>query len=872
MKKVILSILVSLSLILGHSQTTFKNPILTGMNPDPSICRVGDDYYLVTSTFEYFPGLPIYQSKDLVHWKMIGYALSRASNNPLMGCESGSGGQYAPTLRYHDSTFYVTCTNYGGQGSQGVFYVTAKNPAGPWSDPHWLDNWYVDPSLMFENDSIYYVSPDNNGSFLLGVINPNTGKFFKPLKKIAEGLGGAAPEGPHMYKIKDYYYLMSAEGGTGYDHREVIQRSKSPRGPFLASPINPVVSHRNDPNNPFQAIGHADLVQLPDSSWWLVCLGIRTKGGNYHHLGRETFLAPVSWNADGWPKVSTDGIVKEELPIPNLTEHIWEKEPIRDNFDSTELRLAWNFVRNPHAGDWSLTEKSGYLRLKGSKISFKEKDSPAFIGRRQTAFNLVASTKISFVPTAENEEAGLVVRGDDKNHYDLLITMFAGKRVVMFRRYLQEKDVNINYKEIPDGDIVLRISATDLEYKFWVQVEGKASELLGTATSKDISTEKIGGFTGTYIGIYASGNGKSNVNPADFDWFDFEEESLPPYEWSNGSKDTLNQMTAPEIISASSSSFESVKIIWKNIENETNYIIEKYADGKFDSVGATQANDTVFINNGLTGNTKYVYRIKAKNDKGLSYPSISVSVWTLPKPSPYFGTPAQVSGKIEAENYDYGEKNEAYYDSDNVNNGGRYRNDGVDIEPCWDTNNGFQICWIDGGEWVVYTVDVNDTIADIQLRVASNSGGNIKLELDGTEIAVTSIATTGGWQTWKTVTLKNVKMEMGKNKKLKVTFVSGGFNFNWINFVKLKPNAINSLKEDLISVYPNPASNKLYIKSKMFRYSNIEIFNLEGKCLLTKTISYLPENKIQFSLPAGQYVLSLNNVNEKRTVRFSVTR
>ncbi len=514
-------------------QTTFKNPILTGMNPDPSICRVDDDFYLVTSSFEYFPGLPIYHSRDLIHWKQIGHALSRASNCPLGGAYS-SGGNYAPTIRYHNGTFYVACTNYGGQGSQGAFYVTATNPAGPWSDPHWVHSWGVDPSLLFANDSIYYLYPDDKSNFLLATVNSITGKFHKTPQIIAHGTGSASPEGPHLYKINGYYYLMSAEGGTGYQHMEVIQRSKSPWGPYEVSPINPVISHKDSPINPFQAIGHADLLQLQDGSWWLVCLGFRPRGGNYHHLGRETFLVPVTWNENGWPKGGNNGVVDSVLTAPNLPEHIWEKDPVRDDFNSTNLNLYWNFIRNPYPADWSLNEKPGYLRLRGSKVSLKEKDSPAFIGRRQSAFNLVASTKISFIPTATNEEAGLVVRGDDNNHYDLFITMIAGKRVVMFRKYLQGKIVSENYKEIPDGDIILRVSATDLQYKFWVQEEGKTATLIDFAATKDISTEEIGGFIGAYIGMYASGNGRANTNPADFDWFDFEEDLMSPYYWSVG--------------------------------------------------------------------------------------------------------------------------------------------------------------------------------------------------------------------------------------------------------------------------------------------------------------------------------------------------
>jgi alpha-N-arabinofuranosidase len=871
MRKILICLLGILSFVFVQAQSTFKNPIITGMNPDPSICRVGDDFYLVTSTFEYFPGLPVYQSKDLVHWNRIGYALTTPTQNPLMGCTSGTGGQYAPTIRYNNGTFYVICTNYGGQGSQGVFYVTASNPAGPWSNPRWVGNWYVDPSLMFENDSTYFLSPDNNGSFLLGTINPVTGKFIKPLVKIAEGLGGAAPEGPHMYKINDYYYLMSAEGGTGYDHREVIQRSSSPWGPFVPSPVNPVVSHRTAPKNPFQAIGHADLVQLPDNSWWLVCLGFRPRNGNYHHLGRETFLAPVTWSAEGWPKGGTAGIVAEEMAVPNLPEYIWPEEPVRDDFDSIALRSAWNFIRNPHAADWSLSANPGFLRLKGSKISFREKDSPAFIGRRQTAFNVVASASANFIPVSGNEEAGLVVRGDDANHFDFVITKLGGKRVLMLRKYLQDKTTDFKYKELSDsGNVILRISSTDLQYKFWVQDNGKTAELIGTTSTIDLSTEKIGGFTGTYIGMYASGNGFVNVNPADFDWFDFQENPVLPFEWQGGPQELQNNMATPLIDTAYSTTYDQVKIVWNDISNETGYVIERMAANKFDLIGVTTANDTVFTDTGLEGKTLYIYRILGINDTAYSSPSVSSSVFTLPKPGPYTGTPAQIPGKTEAENYDYGIKGVAFFDTDAGNNAGKYRTDDVEIESCNDTGNGFNIGWINSGEWVLYTVDVNDTIADIELRIASNSGGRIKLELDGALIAQTNIAVTGGWTTWKTITLNNIKLVSGKNKKLKITFVNGGFNFNWINFVKPKLTAIETSPGDVISIYPNPASNMLFIKSATFRYSTIEVFNLEGKCLLSASTEYKPENNIQFSFPAGQYVLALNNEQQKRILKFSV--
>lgn len=521
MKKIILLlILAGIKISVIHAQKTYTNPIITGLASDPSICKVGEDFYLVTSTFEYFPGLPIYQSKDLIHWKLIGYVLTRPSQLPLIGCEASVGGLYAPTIRYNNGTFYVVCTNYGGQGSQGSFYVTSHNILGPWSEPKWVNSWACDPSLLFENDTVYYTFPVEGNQFMQTALDLETGKFATSPKKIATGLGGSSPEGPHLYKINGYYYLMSAEGGTGYEHREVIQRSKTPWGPFEVSPYNPLISHMNYPNNPFHAIGHADIIETADG-WWLVCLGIRPKDGRFHHLGRETFLAPVIWTPDGWPIVNIKGTVPQKHTRPNLPLYTWQIEPSNDLFDSTELRLHWNFVRNPYAEDWSLTERKGYLRLHGSALSFKQKDSPAFICRRQTAFNVEITTDIDFTPTLPTEEAGLVIRGNDKNHYDLLITLFENKRVVVFRQVLKDSVVSIQRKEIPEGEIILSIKATETYYYFSVLTKDGQIIELGSALTKDLSTEVINGFTGVFIGMYASGNGEKCKNPADFDWFNY---------------------------------------------------------------------------------------------------------------------------------------------------------------------------------------------------------------------------------------------------------------------------------------------------------------------------------------------------------------
>jgi hypothetical protein len=392
---------------------------------------------------------------------------------------------------------------------------------------------------------------------------------------------------------------------------------------------------------------------------------------------------------------------------------------------------------------------------------------------------------------------------------------------------------------------------------------------MGTAATKDISTEVISGFIGAFIGMYASGNGSANTNPADFDWFDFEEDTAVPYSWSVGPIDSLNNMITPEIIFATATSYDKVKLAWGNIANETGYIIERSVYDKFDSVGTTQANDTAFADSGLSGSTVYIYRVKAKNDKGYSYPSIASAVLTMHQPGPYFDTPLQILGKIEAENYDYGESGETYYDTDANNNGGKYRNDGVDINSSWDTDGGYMIGWINTDEWLLYTVDVNDTIANIQLRVAAwNSGGKIKIELDGTNIAEAAVPSTGSWTT---VTIPKVNLEKGHNKKLKVIF-TGGFDFNWMNFVKVNVTAINPVKDDGISVYPNPTHNLLNIKSLNFEYSHIEIYNIKGNCLLSKAVTYIPENVLYFSLSDGQYIISLSNPEQKKTIKFKVVR
>jgi xylan 1,4-beta-xylosidase len=504
---------------------TFKNPVVPGFWPDPSICRVGDDYYLVNSTFEYFPGVPIHHSKDLVHWRLIGYCLTRDSQLPLEKLKA-SAGIYAPTIRYHDGTFYMITTNVEAGGN---FYVTAKNPAGPWSEPVWLDNEGMDPSLFFDDDgTVYYIRHVGGGDGYVGqsILNLETGKLEGEIKKIWGGTGGIWAEGPHMYKIDGVYYLMISEGGTSYEHSVTIARSDSPWGPFESNPNNPILTHVNLPDDPIQAVGHADLVETP-KGWWLVCLATRPQGGRFHHIGRETFLAPVVFNEDGWPVVNGNGTISLEMTAPKLKRHVWPQPPARNNFDAATLGLEWNYLRNPNPGDYSLTARPGFLRLNGSAIHISDQDSPAFVGVRQTDIHCVASTRVDFEPKQENEEAGLTALQNNKYHYDVGVTFHDGKRQVFLRKLVDAQLVDpVVYADAPSGPITLIIKAEPLTYTFSFESDTGEEKVLGEALTKDLSVERIGFkdgmcFTGVYFGLYATGKGQPCSIPADFDWFEY---------------------------------------------------------------------------------------------------------------------------------------------------------------------------------------------------------------------------------------------------------------------------------------------------------------------------------------------------------------
>lgn len=288
---VILSLAIALYLYANAQSCTYRNPVIPGYHPDPSVCRVGNEFYLVNSTFQYFPGVPIFKSKDLVHWKQIGNVLTRDSQLSLKDATSWTG-IYAPTIRYHNATWYMITTNVNGRGN---FMVTAKKPEGPWSEPIWLEQQGIDPSLFFDQDRCYMCSNPDDAIYLCE-IDPKTGKQLTASKKIWEGTGGRYVEGPHIYFKDGYYYLLCSEGGTEMAHSLTMARSKNIYGPYESNPANPILTNCNFKGQykQIQGTGHGDLVRASDGSWWITFLAYRNFGGAYHHLGRETYLAPVT--------------------------------------------------------------------------------------------------------------------------------------------------------------------------------------------------------------------------------------------------------------------------------------------------------------------------------------------------------------------------------------------------------------------------------------------------------------------------------------------------------------------------------------------------------------------------------------------------
>lgn len=523
---------------------TAKNPIMPGFYPDPSICAVGGDYYLINSTFAYFPGLPILHSRDLVHWEQIGNAMHRQEQLPLKNA-GHSQGLFAPAMRYHNGTYYVICTNVSFGGNH---IVTAENPAGPWSDPCYLQGADgIDPSLFFDEDGkCYYIGTHPNpegcrydGDFFIWIQELDIGQM-KLVGEVHNVWNGAMrgvhwPEGPHLYKKDGYYYILHAEGGTGPEHAVTVCRSREIYGPYENNFCNPVLTHRHlGQAYPVRYVGHADMFETPKGEWYMVMLAVRPLEG-YTTMGRETFLAKVVWE-NGWPVVNPGaGILTEEVEI-DLPE--WNPSEDR-TFDTTgncvpgssrtydftameKLGDEFLMLRNPGEDMYTLDGEG--LKLSFRSVTLKEKDSPSYVCVRQQHHTFQASAVFERKNLTDGRRAGIALVQSNEFHLRaeicsaetgieaVVILCGEGQDRVMAKHLIREAAEGLK-ADMTSGEVRLTLKVEGLtasvEFTSDRTIEGAGQSFSGTGLlCKDIdirglSTEVAGGFVGCTVGMYA---------------------------------------------------------------------------------------------------------------------------------------------------------------------------------------------------------------------------------------------------------------------------------------------------------------------------------------------------------------------------------
>ena len=522
------------------------NPILPGFNPDPSILRVKDDYYIATSTFEWFPGVQIHHSKDLVHWKLITHPLNRVSQLNMIG-NPNSCGVWAPCLSYDKGTFYLIYTDvktFKGEFKDAHNYlVTTNDILGNWSDPVYLNSSGFDPSLFHDTDGrkwflnmIWDHRKDKNpfAGIVLQEFSAKENKLIGPIKNIFKGTELGLVEGPHVYKREGYYYLMTAEGGTVLEHAVTMARSKNIDGPYEVDPQNPILTSYNNPSLILQRAGHASLVETQNGEWYLAHLcGRRLPSRGRCPMGRETALQKMTWMPDGWLRLEKGGTEPEvKVQAPNLPITPWEKMEARDHFDKKELNLNFQFLRvKLDETTVSLTERPGFLRLKGRE-SLNSHHTQALIARRQQSFTYTAETCLDFDPVNFQQIAGLVCIYDNQNFYYINITWDEekGKCIDIMTSKKGVTEFPLKEKiDIPNKGLhFLKVKVFYDKLNFFHSTNGNDWISVGcdfdASTLSDEFDEGGAGahFTGAFVGLCCqdlSGGRKA----ADFDYFEYKE-------------------------------------------------------------------------------------------------------------------------------------------------------------------------------------------------------------------------------------------------------------------------------------------------------------------------------------------------------------
>lgn len=480
----------------------YRNPVLRGFHPDPSVCRVGDDFYLVVSSFEYFPGIPIYHSRDLVNWTQIGNCLQRAEEFPLINV-GDSGGVWAPTIRWHNGLFYVTATLEG----YGNFIVTAEDPAGAWSSPVWLKEvGGIDPSLFFEDGHAWYCTNDrldpDQEAITLEEVDVQTGRIIGQRYTLWSGMGAHFLEAPHIYHIGGWYYLLTAEGGTFYTHMITIARSRCLTGPYESCPANPILTNACDPTWQVQCAGHGDLVEDAQGHWWMLHLGIRLARRTMTHLGRETFLTPVIWQND-WP-ICPGGkaVLDADAPLPAPQQPI---QPFTADCTSLHWEPEWIFLRQ-NAGLHHRRTPSAML-LYPQQQTMRD-PAPTFAALRPLDFDCTVDTTFTFDSCCPGDEAGLAIRLSSLFH----ITCTVGTdRMLTLTQHMEDIHHTIATAALPEGEVQMRMTADREKYVFSYWSNG-AYHVLGQSSTRFLAVEIAGKcFTGTVIGLYASCTQETNA-------------------------------------------------------------------------------------------------------------------------------------------------------------------------------------------------------------------------------------------------------------------------------------------------------------------------------------------------------------------------
>lgn len=533
-------------------EASYMNPILPGGHPDPSICKVGDTFYIVNSSFEYFPGLPIHKSKDLINWELIGYGLHREdqcnTTVNLVDVQS-DGGIHAPTIRHHKGTFYIITTNvYYHQDTKTTdfvnFIITAEDPAGPWSEPHVLEGAPgIDPDIFFDEDGkVWYVgthSPEKpnfpgEGEIWLQEIDLSTWALTGERTFLWRGAcGGVWAEGPHIYKKDGRYYLMIAEGGTSYNHAMMIAVSDVIQGPYIANDRNPILTTRNlSYDNWVHSTGHADLIEINDGRWYMVALGIRGDEERGSNMGRETFLVPVQWEREPfdwketkyeWPVVAPKtGRIERFNPVPFKESSQQRATTFIDNFDKEGLNLDWNFRRVPLKDMYKLNAQKGSLSLQTVSNIIQERGQAALLGVRQTESDFEYQVKMNFTPAKDASEAGIVIFQKDNNYISLTLQKKGKEHWLQLKlaepgnepRILKETHLE-NYGQ----EIIFKLISSDHKYRFYYALKGADFELFEETKASHVLSK---GYTGANLGIYATSNGQNNKDYAEFDWVSYK--------------------------------------------------------------------------------------------------------------------------------------------------------------------------------------------------------------------------------------------------------------------------------------------------------------------------------------------------------------